>query len=273
MIASVSISSINISLSANIVIDIYSQVIFRERRESGRGHGRPGGNSPRFGIEPNRPLLRKRGLLWIQGEDRWSTVPKKSVKEEMLKVASRQFYEQGYEATSVKDIVEQCGTTAPALYHHFGSKESLALAYLDRCAQEQAERWQPVFMQDSLPAILDAWVAVIRKDAKKRDYLGCPIGNFSSQLDLSRQRRADQTRLRKKLADIMESWIDGMTQRFKQLQEASKIPRAADVTALAIQLLSVYEGGLLVWRATKRGDVVDSIEAQFKSTCQRALAG
>lgn len=200
-------------------------------------------------------------------------MPKKSVKEEMLKVASRQFYHQGYTATSVKDIVEECGTTAPALYHHFGSKQALALAYLESCAREQAERWQPIFSKESLSEIIDAWIAEVRKDARKKDYFGCPIGNFSSQLDISKNSEADQAMLRKKLGEIMDSWITGMSRRFDQLKAESQLSDSIDTTDLAIQLLTVYEGGLLVWRATRRGEVIDSLERQLNAISRQARYG
>ena len=199
-------------------------------------------------------------------------MPRKSVKEELLKVASRHFYHQGYTATSVKEIVEECGTTAPALYHHFGSKQALAVAYLEHCAREQAERWQPVFSKGALSEIIDAWIAVVRKDARKKDYFGCPIGNFSSQLDISKNSEADQIVLRKKLGEIMDSWITGMSRRFDQLRAESHLSDSIDTTDLAIQLLNVYEGGLLVWRTTRRSEVIDAVESQLKAVVRQALA-
>jgi AcrR family transcriptional regulator len=43
-------------------------------------------------------------------------------------VAARLFATRGYDATSVREIVEQAGITKPTLYYHFGSKEGLAQA-------------------------------------------------------------------------------------------------------------------------------------------------
>ncbi len=48
----------------------------------------------------------------------------------LAKVAARLFASRGYDATSVREIVEEAGVTKPTLYYHFGSKEGLAQALL-----------------------------------------------------------------------------------------------------------------------------------------------
>jgi AcrR family transcriptional regulator len=54
---------------------------------------------------------------------------------EILRVAARLFSGRGYDATSVREIVEAAGVTKPTLYYHFGSKEGLAQALLTRPMQ------------------------------------------------------------------------------------------------------------------------------------------
>src|SRR5947199_8994688 len=48
----------------------------------------------------------------------------------IARAAARLFAERGYDATSVREIVEAAGVTKPTLYYHFGSKEGLAQALL-----------------------------------------------------------------------------------------------------------------------------------------------
>ncbi len=52
------------------------------------------------------------------------------VARQVARVAARLFAERGYDATSVREIVEAAGVTKPTLYYHFGSKEGLAQALL-----------------------------------------------------------------------------------------------------------------------------------------------
>jgi AcrR family transcriptional regulator len=56
--------------------------------------------------------------------------PVNAAARDIARVAARLFARDGYEATSVRTIVEAAGVTKPTLYYHFGSKEGLAQAVL-----------------------------------------------------------------------------------------------------------------------------------------------
>ena len=49
---------------------------------------------------------------------------------EILRVASRLFYEQGYHQTGVQQIIAEAGAAKGTFYTHFKSKEELGLAWL-----------------------------------------------------------------------------------------------------------------------------------------------
>ncbi|MGE3822474.1 MAG: TetR/AcrR family transcriptional regulator [Isosphaeraceae bacterium] len=50
----------------------------------------------------------------------------------IARVAAQLFAARGYDATSVRTIVEAAGVAKPTLYYHFGSKEGLAQALVTR---------------------------------------------------------------------------------------------------------------------------------------------
>lgn len=50
----------------------------------------------------------------------------------IARVAAKLFAAKGYDATSVRTIVEAAGVTKPTLYYHFGSKEGLAQTLVTR---------------------------------------------------------------------------------------------------------------------------------------------
>ncbi|MBW2551954.1 MAG: helix-turn-helix transcriptional regulator, partial [Deltaproteobacteria bacterium] len=52
-------------------------------------------------------------------------------REVILRTAERLFAERGFAATSVRDIVGEAGTSAPSLYHFFGSKENLVVELIN----------------------------------------------------------------------------------------------------------------------------------------------
>ncbi|CAL1517101.1 TetR/AcrR family transcriptional regulator [Chitinophaga sp. MM2321] len=51
-------------------------------------------------------------------------------KERILSTACQLFYEQGYQATGINQIIEEAGIAKASLYQHFPSKEALLNEYL-----------------------------------------------------------------------------------------------------------------------------------------------
>ena len=62
------------------------------------------------------------------------------VPQRLLAAATRLFAEQGYDRTSVQEIVEAAGVTKGALYHYFGSKDDLLHEIYARVLRLQTER-------------------------------------------------------------------------------------------------------------------------------------
>lgn len=69
-----------------------------------------------------------------------SAVVARTVPQRLLAAATRLFAEQGYDRTSVQEIVEAAGVTKGALYHYFGSKDDLLHEVYGRVLRLQQER-------------------------------------------------------------------------------------------------------------------------------------
>ena len=88
---------------------------------------------------------------------------------DLARVAARLFATHGYEATSVRMIVEAAGVTKPTLYYHFGSKEGLAQAVLTLPMEALAEAMRGCLAQrldpvESLVTIIEAHFVFCRED-------------------------------------------------------------------------------------------------------------
>jgi AcrR family transcriptional regulator len=57
-------------------------------------------------------------------------MPRLERERQMLEVAGRSFAARGFHAVSMDEIAEQAGISKPMLYHYFGSKEGLYVAYV-----------------------------------------------------------------------------------------------------------------------------------------------
>ncbi len=62
------------------------------------------------------------------------------VPQRLMEAATRLFAQQGYDRTSVQEIVEAAGVTKGALYHYFGSKDDLLHEIYSRLLRLQQER-------------------------------------------------------------------------------------------------------------------------------------
>jgi AcrR family transcriptional regulator len=64
------------------------------------------------------------------------------VPQRLLTVATRLFAEQGFETTSVQQIVDAAGVTKGAMYHYFGSKDDLLYEIYARVLRVQTARME-----------------------------------------------------------------------------------------------------------------------------------
>src|ERR1035437_876579 len=57
-------------------------------------------------------------------------MPRPQRERQMLEVAGKAFAARGFHAVSMDEIAERAGISKPMLYHYFGSKEGLYVAYV-----------------------------------------------------------------------------------------------------------------------------------------------
>lgn len=87
-----------------------------------------------------------------------------AARDRLLETASALFYTRGITATGVDTVVAAAGVSKPTLYAHFGSKEALVAAVLER-------------RHTARVASLHAWVSAAAPDPRERllsvfDWLG-----------------------------------------------------------------------------------------------------
>ena len=51
-------------------------------------------------------------------------------RDKIVEAASQLFFEQGYQGTTIDDVIEKSGVSRPTLYNHFKTKEDLCVEYL-----------------------------------------------------------------------------------------------------------------------------------------------
>ena len=98
------------------------------------------------------------------------------------------FWQHGYEATSLADLVEATGAKAPTLYAEFVNKEGLFRAVLDRYISRFAAKHEAVLLAEGKSvdqALRDYFTAVATCFTSKETPAGCFIINTSAALAAS----------------------------------------------------------------------------------------
>ena len=72
-------------------------------------------------------------------------------KNEILDVAEQLFAEKGYDNASTNDIINRIGIARGTLYHHFGSKEEILDALVERMTREGIARARAIISDKSRP--------------------------------------------------------------------------------------------------------------------------
>ncbi len=103
-----------------------------------------------------------------------------AARERILATAYELFCQEGIRAVGIDRIIEQAGVAKMTMYRHFGSKEDLVLAVLDRREQLWTQEWlvaevtsRNLSPQASLIAIFDVFDGWFRR----RTFEGCLFVN------------------------------------------------------------------------------------------------
>jgi AcrR family transcriptional regulator len=84
----------------------------------------------------------------VNSNVRGSAEPTSEMGQHIARVAARLFAERGFDATSVREIVEAAGVTKPTLYYYFRNKDSLAQALFSQPMARLVEQARSLLEQE-----------------------------------------------------------------------------------------------------------------------------
>ncbi|MCF8719882.1 TetR/AcrR family transcriptional regulator [Nitrospina gracilis] len=105
-----------------------------------------------------------------------------NAKDKIVQAASDLFYQQGYQATTIDQVIEKSGVSRPTVYTHFSTKEDLCLVYLKNKRKEDLETLQETMLNAATPkARYMGPMNYVRDAMLKTDYRGCGYFNLISE--------------------------------------------------------------------------------------------
>jgi TetR/AcrR family transcriptional repressor of nem operon len=109
--------------------------------------------------------------------------PREFDEQVVLDAAMQCFWAQGYEATSVKDLIERTGLTAASLYNAYGDKRAMFRTALDHYIEKsigarlrRSERLPP---REAIRSFFDD---ILRRSLGDRERKGCMIVNAALEV-------------------------------------------------------------------------------------------
>jgi len=154
--------------------------------------------------------------------------PRKVDPDAALDTAMRVFWDQGFEGTSMNDLVAATGMAKPGLYANFGCKEQLYVKALTHYLERSAPMFKElVTSTDALHVVLKRFLDSIRDGVIDKT---CPTGCFvvNSVVEC-----ANKT---PKLKDVSRNLNDvrraALLARFQMEKKTGGLPADTDVNAL-----------------------------------------
>jgi TetR/AcrR family transcriptional repressor of nem operon len=183
-----------------------------------------------------------------------------STRDRLIFAAMELFQEQGYEATSIEQVLAKANARSGSLYYSFkGGKEDLLLAVLDA----YLEGLWPVVMQPAFARTEDPIERIFAVLADYRERVritkcryNCPIGSLALEVSES------LPRARAKIAQNFEQWRDAI--RGCLDAAGDRLPSELDRAALAGLVLTVMEGAVMQAHAHKSLEPFDASVKQLE---------
>jgi TetR/AcrR family transcriptional regulator, transcriptional repressor for nem operon len=165
------------------------------------------------------------------------------------------FWQRGYEATSVRDLADKMGISAPSLYNAYGDKHALFVQalerYLDRSMRARIRR-----LEESLPpkqAVHRFIEEIIAHSLNDQERRGCFLIN--SALEVAPHDRKLGALIAERLAEI-EAFFH---RSIKAAQAQGEVPRDRGAKDLARLLLGVVLGIRVLARAKPERALLEGI--------------
>jgi TetR/AcrR family transcriptional regulator, transcriptional repressor for nem operon len=178
----------------------------------------------------------------------------------LVLTAMHLFWERGYGATGIADLLQKAGVNSGSLYHFFPGKQDLLLAVLDTYRQGIG----PMLLEPAWEGVSDpvervfALLAQYRRSLVSTEcFYGCPIGSLALEL------HEPDPAVRERLAENFTAWADAILECLEAA--GPQLPAKLDRRDLAHFVLTTMEGGVMQARTYRRIEHFDGAVRQLRN--------
>lgn len=170
------------------------------------------------------------------------------MRRRVVEAAAQAFQSRGYASATMQEITQEVGATGGAVYHHFPTKKSLALAVInERVAEDVAATWlRPLAAAPSAAQGLAAVFKAIAAELDARGAVqGCPVNNLALELSL-----ADED-FRAGLDALFGAWRTAIADKLRADKARGALPAGVEPEAFATLVVATYSGAMAMAKAAQ----------------------
>ena len=194
--------------------------------------------------------------------------PKIETRDRLLRAGQELFYEKGYGATGLAELLHRADANSGSFYHFFDSKEALLNAVLER----YVDLLEPELLAPIYEKVTDPVERVFALLAQYRDAIlatkfgyACPIGRIAFEVE------PEMARVHERIARNFTAWSNAVERNLEEARE--RFPHGYDLQRLSVFILTVMEGAVMQARAHKSIEPFDaSVEMLREHFAMLALA-
>jgi len=151
------------------------------------------------------------------------------------------FYEKGYNATSIPDIMKKTSLSKGAFYHHFKNKHEIGKRVIEVILRKRIKEGfiNPLneTHNGTVPdLLLEVFTKRIKNYSEREKALGCPTNNLVVEIGYTEQD------FRVILKTLFEEWREALIKVIEAGKSAGEIKKDVNSSALAISLICAFEG-------------------------------
>jgi TetR/AcrR family transcriptional repressor of nem operon len=185
-----------------------------------------------------------------------------ATRDQILNAAARLIHVQGYQSTSLDDVLRESGVGKGNFYYYFKSKEDLGYAIIDRITQAFVERsLGPAFADAEADPVaqIDVFLDRVLDAQRLRKCIGgCVMGNLASELSDVHEG------FRQRLAGIFDLWRVQLAEVVSRGQARGRLRADMDASRVAQFLVAGLEGSILLSKVTKDITVMERCVEELK---------
>ena len=170
---------------------------------------------------------------------------------EKLEQAMTLFWQKGFEATSIQDLVDALGINRFSLYNSFGDKQTLFQLALDHYIDKVSrQRLTPLLCEHGGLAAIHDWLDALALRLTQPGNLGCFLQN--AQIGTA----MDEPKVRERIAAMHQELQQALAHALRVAIRNGELAANTDVEALARFLFVHVQGWVLLGKGGGNGDTL-----------------